>query len=169
MNNGPSRFLSPPFGGGAAAGTWSEGSGNNYVLNPSVEADRVSTSTMAGWSDTANVSNHLGGHTGRWSMAQSSSSAYTASIDQNITLPNGTYTLTAWVKSSGGQKSANLYAKNYGASELDHSLNQAIGTWTQESITGITVTNGTIQVGIASNANAGNWIYADDFNLIQTS
>src|SRR6185437_8168856 len=152
----------------AAAGTWSVGSGNNYVLNPSVEADRVSTSTMAGWTDSANVANHSGGHTGRWSIALSSSSAYTASASQNITLPNGTYTLSAWIKSSGGQHSANLYAKNFGASELDHSINQSIGSWTQVSITGITVTNGSIQIGISANANAGNWIYADDFSLIQT-
>ena len=153
----------------ATAGTWSVGAGNNYVLNPSFEADRVSTSTMAGWTDTANVANHSGGHTGRWSMSQSSSSAYSASISQNISLPNGTYTLSAWVKSSGGQKSANLYAKNFGASELDHSINQSIGSWTQVSITGITVTNGSIQVGVASNANAGDWVYADDFSLVRTS
>ncbi len=153
----------------AAAGTWSVGSGNNYVLNPSFEADRVSQSTMAGWSDSANVSNHSGGHTGRWSMQESSSSAYSASISQNISLPNGTYTLSAWVKSSGGQKSANLFAKSYGASELDRSINQSIGSWTQVRITGITVTNGSVQIGISSNANAGNWVYADDFGLVQTS
>jgi hypothetical protein len=152
----------------SAAGTWSVGGGNNYVLNPSVEADRVSQSTMAGWTDSANVSNHLGGHTGRWSMQQSSSSAYTAGFYQDISLPDGTYTLSAWVKSSGGQKSANLYAKNFGSSEMDRSVSQAIGSWTQVTIPGITVTNGSIQVGVASNANAGNWVYADDFSLVQT-
>ena len=153
----------------AAAGTWSVGAGNNYVLNPSFEADRVSTSSVAGWTSSANVSNHSGGHTGRWSISQSSPSAYSASISQNISLPNGTYTLSAWVKSSGGQKNANLYAKNFGAGELDHSVSQSIGSWTQVSITGIAVTNGSVQVGIASNANAGNWVYADDFNLVQTN
>ncbi|MFI5908514.1 cellulose binding domain-containing protein [Dactylosporangium sp. NPDC051541] len=152
----------------AAAGTWSVGGGNNYVLNPSVEADRVAQSTMAGWTSSANVANHAGGHTGRWSMAQSASSAYTASFAQTIALPNGTYTLSALVKSSGGQNSANLYAKNFGAAELDRAINQSIGTWTQVSITGITVTNGSIQVGVSSNANAGNWIYADDFTLVRT-
>jgi hypothetical protein len=153
----------------AVAGTWSVGSGNNYVLNPSFEADRVAQTTMAGWTDSANVANHSGGHTGRWSMSHSSSAAYTASIYQNISLPNGTYTLSAWVESSGGQKSANLYAKNFGGSELDRSINQSIGSWTQVSITGITVTNGSIQVGVSSNANAGNWLYADDFSLIRTA
>jgi hypothetical protein len=158
----------------AAAGTWSVGAGNNYVLNPSFEADRVSQNALAGWTDTTNASsdpnsNHSGGHTGRWSMAQSAASAYTASRYQTIAAPNGTYTLSAWVKSSGGQKSANLFAKNFGAAELDHSIKQAMGSWTQVSISGITVTNGSIQVGVSSDANAGNWVYADDFSLIQTS
>jgi hypothetical protein len=30
------------------------------------------------------------------------------------------------------------------------------------------VTNGTIQIGVSSNANAGNWVNADDFSLVQT-
>jgi Cellulose binding domain/Glycosyl hydrolases family 43 len=149
----------------AAAGTWSVGSGNNYVLNPSVEADRVAQTTMAGWTSGSNVANHSGGHTGRWSMSVSSS----GSIYQNSSLPNGTYTLSAWVKSSGGQSSANLYAKNYGGSELDRSLNQSMGNWTQVSVTGITVTNGSIQVGVSTNGGSGTWVYADDFNLVRTS
>jgi hypothetical protein len=158
----------------AAAGTWSVGAGNNYVLNPSFEADRVSQNALAGWTTTTNAStdpnsNHLGGHTGRWSMAQSTASAYTASRYQTIAVPNGTYTLSAWVKSSGGQKSANLFAKNFGAAELDHSIKQATGTWTQISISGIAVTTGSIQVGVSSDANGGNWVYADDFGLTRTS
>ncbi|HZP50409.1 family 43 glycosylhydrolase [Actinocrinis sp.] len=148
----------------AAAGTWSVGAGNNYVLNPSFEADRVSTSTMAGWSSTANVANHSGGHTGRWTMQETS----TGDIHQNITLPNGTYTLSTWVKSSGGQQSANLYAKNSGGTEKDYAINRSIGGWTQVSITGITVTNGSIQVGVSSNGSSGNWVDADDFSLVKT-
>ena len=33
----------------AATGAWAVGPGNNYVLNPSFEADRTTTSTPAGW------------------------------------------------------------------------------------------------------------------------
>jgi hypothetical protein len=154
----------------AAAGTWSVGSGNNYVLNPSAEADRVAQSSLAGWTDSTSSGtnpngNHSGGHTGRWSFSESSSSAYKASMYQNISLPNGTYTLSAWVRSSGGQKSADIFAKNFGGGELDHAINQSIGSWTKVSVTGITVTNGSIQVGVSSDANAGNWVYVDDYSL----
>ena len=157
----------------AAAGTWSVGSGNNYVLNPSVEADRVAQNKLAGWTNSSNVSgdpnsNTSGGHTGRWAISQRYSSAYNASMYQDISLPNGTYTLSAWVKSSGGQKAANIFAKNFGAGELDHAINQSISGWTKASISGIDVTDGAIQVGVSSDANAGNWVNVDDFSLVQT-
>jgi hypothetical protein len=151
----------------AATGTWAVGSGNNYVLNPSAEADRVSLTTPAGWTSSANVSNQLGGHTGRWALTQRSSSAYNASIRQNISLPNGAYTLSAWVRSSGGQNAVNLFARNFGAGEIDHAINQPIGSWTKVVVSGITVTNGSIQVGVSSTANANDWVDVDDFSLVQ--
>jgi hypothetical protein len=151
----------------AASGTWAVGSGNNYVLNPSAEADRVSLTTPAGWTSSANVSNQLGGHTGRWALTQRSSSAYNASIRQNISLPNGAYTLSAWVRSSGGQNAVNLFARNFGAGEIDHAIDQPIGSWTKVVVSGITVTNGSIQVGVSSTANANDWVDVDDFSLVQ--
>lgn len=157
----------------AAAGTWSVGSGNNYVLNPSAEADRVAQNKLAGWTNTKNVSgdpnsNKLGGHTGRWAMSQYYASAYNASMSQNISLPNGTYTLSAWVKSSGGQKKANVFARNFGASEVNRSISRPMGSWTKVSVPGISVTDGSIQVGVLSDANPGNWVNVDDFSLVQT-
>ncbi|MGQ4388527.1 family 43 glycosylhydrolase [Streptomyces sp. SAS_270] len=157
----------------AAAGTWAVGSGNNHVLNPSVEADRVAQKTLAGWTNSSNVSsdpnsNHLGGHTGRWAISQSYTSAYKASMYQNIAVPNGTYSLSAWVKSSGGQRSADIFAKNFGAGEMDRAINQSTANWTKVVISGINVTTGSIQVGVASDANPENWVNVDDFELVQT-
>ena len=157
----------------AAAGTWSVGSGNNHVMNPSVEADRVAQNKLAGWTNTDNVSgdpnaNKQGGHTGRFAISQSYSSAYNASMYQNISLPNGTYELSAWVKSGGGQKTATIFAKNFGGSEKNYSIKQSMSNWTKVTVSGITVTNGSIQVGVYSDANANNWVNVDDFSLVQT-
>ncbi len=157
----------------AAAGTWSVGSGNNYVLNPSVEADRVSQNALAGWTNSSNIStdpnsNTSGGHTGRWAISQSNTSVYQATMSQNISLPNGTYALSVWVKSSGGQNKANIFVKNFGGNEMEYAINKAIGTWTQISIPNIKITNGSIQVGVFSDAKAGNWVNVDDFSLVQT-
>ncbi|MBC7389251.1 MAG: family 43 glycosylhydrolase [Opitutaceae bacterium] len=158
----------------AAEGTWTVGSGNNYVLNPNFEADRIAVTNITGWTNWTNITpdpngNASGSHIpGRFILSQYSASAYQASVLQNISVPNGTYTLSAWVKSSGGQKQAQIYAKNFGGTEINTSINQAIANWKQVSISNIKVTNGSIQVGVFSDANAGNWVNVDDFNLVRT-
>ena len=92
----------------AAAGTWSVGAGNNYILNPAFEADRVAQANLAGWSSTGGTAgsygNISGSHsTGRFRFHHSLTSAYNVLTDQIVTgLPNGTYTMTVWYKSSGG-------------------------------------------------------------------
>ena len=155
----------------AAEGTWSVGSGNNYVLNPNFEADRVSVSNITGWTNSGSgTSNTSGSHEpGRFALSHSGSSPYKATTYQNISLPNDTFRLTAWVKSSGGQNTAKIYAKNFGGSEMDYSINSSIGNWTQISIPNIIVTNGSIQVGVYSDAIGGNWVNVDDFSLVLAS
>ena len=150
----------------AETGEWTVGAGNNYVLNPTFEADRVSQPALAGWkaSGTGN-GNRKGGHTGNWCAQQYGANAFSANMSQDIALPNGNYTLKFWVRSSGGQKSAKIYVKNYGGAEMSVSANKNIGNWTQMSIDNIPVTDGKIQVGFASDGNAGNWLMVDDFTL----
>lgn len=147
-------------------GEWQVGAGNNYILNPTFEADRVSQTTLAGWkaSGTGN-SNKKGGRTGNWCAQQWSDSAYKATLTQDVTLPNGNYTLKTWVKSTGGQNSALIYVRGAGDDKIVN-VNKKMSDWTEITIDNINVTNGTVQVGIYSDANAGNWLMADDFTLI---
>ena len=150
----------------AHTGEWQVGAGNNYILNPTFEADRVSQTTLAGWkaSGTGN-SNKKGGRTGNWCAQQWSDSAYKATLTQDVKLPNGKYTMKAWVKSTGGQNSAMIYVRGAGNDKIVN-VNKKMNNWTEVTIDNINVTNGTVQVGIYSDANAGNWLMADDFTLI---
>lgn len=150
----------------AQTGEWQVGAGNNYILNPTFEADRVSQTTLAGWkaSGTGN-SNRKGGRTGNWCAQQWSDSAYKATLTQDVNLPNGNYTMKAWVKSTGGQNSALIYVRGAGDDKIVN-VNKAMSNWTEITIDNINVTNGTVQIGIYSDANAGNWLMADDFTLI---
>jgi hypothetical protein len=141
----------------ATTGAWSVGPGNNYVLNPSIEADRVATTLPAGWTPSGGT-NVTGGHTGRWSWQLSG----TSSLDQNVaSLSTGTYTLSVWIKSSAA--GAQLYAKGFGGTDKTLSIAAATG-WTNVSITGIAVSNGQCNVGITS---SGQTVTADDFALIK--
>jgi hypothetical protein len=139
----------------ATTGTWKVGPGNNYVLNPSFEADRVTITQPAGWT-TTNGTNATGGHSGRWAWQVS------GSLDQVIAnLPSGTYTLSAWVKSSG--TGGQLYAKGFGGTDKTLAIGSATA-WTNVSIPGIPVSNGTCDVGITS---TGATVTVDDFVLSQ--
>jgi hypothetical protein len=156
----------------ATTGAWSVGPGNNYVLNPSFEADRVTMTQPAGWVTSTTTggtpfTNASGGRTGNWKWQLTDTAAYEARIDQTVTnLPDGSYTLGAWVESSGGQSVAQLFATGFGGAEMDASI-EKVAAWTHVSIAGIQVTSGTIDVGVTTTADANQWISADDFTLVK--
>lgn len=151
-------------------GLWAVGDGNNYILNPSYEADRINQTSVVGWNNvTTGAGTPFGNvqspRTGRFAMQLYDTVAYNASVFQNLNVPNGTYTLSVWVRSSGGQNSAKIYANNFGNSEKNVSVNYAINSWAQVTISDIVVTNGTIEVGVATDAHAGNYVRFDDWEL----
>lgn len=156
----------------ASKGTWSVGKNNNYVLNPGFEADRVTLNDLAGWNTWDNLSNAIPNsninkaYQGNFCVQQSYTEDYKSSRYQNITgLPDGTYTLKAYVKSSGGQNVCQIFAKNFGGDEKDYSINNNINSWKEVTIPDIKVTNGKCQIGIYSDAKANNWCKVDNFSL----
>jgi hypothetical protein len=156
----------------ASTGVWSVAAGNNYVLNPSYEADRVAQTTVAGWTSTGSGFGNISGshNPGRWHFHHSNTVAYTATTDQVITgLPNGAYTLKVWYESSGGQATARIFARNFGGSQINANVNTAHSAWTQVTISNIAVTNGQCDVGLESNASANQWVDIDDWELTASS
>jgi hypothetical protein len=134
----------------AVKGTWKVGLGNNYILNPAFEADRVSVGTVRAWTGGGNVS---GSHiSGRFSLSPSGSGAY-----QDIPeIPNGTYTLTGYI-----QGTCQLYASNFGGTEKS-ATGQGSG-WTKVTVPGIAISNGKARVGVQS---SGGSCRADNLSLI---
>lgn len=155
----------------AAAGTWSVVTGNNYILNPNIEADRVAQADIAGWSSSGGTAGSYGNisgsrSTGRFRFHHSLASAYDVLTHQTVTgLPTGTYTMTVWYKSSGGQPTARFFVRNFGGTEIQANVNTAQSSWTQVTISNIAVTNGQCDVGIYSHANANQWVDLDDWSL----
>jgi len=170
----PSMVSSSSWSLDATAGTWTMGADNNYALNPSFEADRVAMTQPAGWTTATTMSgtpysNVSGGHTGNWAWQLSATSSYQATLNQKATgLLNGTYTLSVWAKSTGGQTTANLYVKPGAGTEQDASLAKAMTGWTQLSIAGVVVTDGTCDIGVATTAAANQSVTVDDFTLLRT-
>lgn len=147
---------------------------DNRVVNPSLENDGCATSKIAGWSYSGSVpaSDYLeknnNAKSGRFHHVNYSASAYDAYTYQTISgLENGTYTLKAWVQSSGGQNTAKMLATDFGSSEVNVNL-PTTSAWTQVSINNITVTNGQCTIGFYTNANANNWSCFDDVEFYRT-
>ncbi|GAA1677402.1 glycosyl hydrolase 53 family protein [Glycomyces endophyticus] len=150
----------------------------NLLTNGSFEANGTYTNTPSGWTVVSANSGYANAtftsdawpaH-GDWTANHYWASAYTVSLYQNKTgLANGTYTLSGWVLSGGGQNSVYMYAKNYGGAERQAAIPASASAWTYVSIEGIQVVNGQIQVGFWDNANAGNWLNIDDVKLYRTA
>ena len=156
----------------AATGQWAVGAGNNYLRNPSFEADRVAISEPAGWTTTSTPtgshSNATSGHTGRWYWKLGNTADYAASIEQTVTgLPSGSYTLSAWVKSSGGQASADLYAADGSAAPKTASLTAATSAWQAVTLPNIAISSGSARIGVSTKASASQSLSIDDLTFVK--
>lgn len=155
---------------------FSESMPTNLVTNHSFEADGWTT-TPTGWNRwAANAASYNAikveenGITGSYKLTHWSDAAYEASTYQTLSgLSNGTYTLSAWVLNSGGQNTVQLFAKNYGGAERNVDLPVSATKWVKVKIENIHVTNGQIEIGVYSNANANNWINLDQVKLYKTN
>lgn len=147
-------------------GTWSVGQGNNYCLNPSFEADRVNQTWLTGWklasTSSENINNSKKKRTGRWSLyLTGKQTAY-----QTVNVPNGTYKLSGYVQSSGGQNSAKLFAKDIGSGEAAANIT-ANSNWVKVQTNSFEVTSGKVTLGLEVNGSSDQWIAIDDIELIQ--
>lgn len=152
----------------AVTGNWSIAPGNNFILNPGYEADRVSQADVAGWTSSGTGYGDISGshNPGNWRFHHYNTGIYTATTHQLVTsLPAATYKLSVWYQSSGGQPTAQIFARNFGGAELDANVNIAQSSWTQAVITNIVVTNGQCDVGLYSVANANQSVDIDDWSL----
>lgn len=141
----------------------------NIVANPSFEEDNAVTAAPVGWNvwgestgDYDAIKTEWGGFSGDWKLALWKDSAYACSAYQVLSgLENGTYTLSAWIMSNGGQKVCQLYAKNYGGEEKDTAIPVSDINWNKVTVDNIEVTNGQCEIGMYTEANAGDWVNID--------
>ena len=97
----------------------------------------------------------------------SNASNYSAVASQKLEfIMNGSYRLTARVRSSGGQKTAKMFVADFGGTELSCNIGQS-KEWKEISIDNILVSNNCINVGFSSEGNAGQWLEIDDVQLFK--
>jgi arabinogalactan endo-1,4-beta-galactosidase len=129
------------------------GTSGNQIIDPTF------STALNGWQITTNnvgsVYTQAGGLGTELSFWKTT--AYNSTVWQDVTaLPNGTYTMSAWIENGGGQTSATMFAWPTGGSEVSINI-PAESTWTEIQIPNIQITEGEIYLGFSINANAGNW------------
>ena len=153
--------------------------GSNFVRNASFDQDQAMTRTPTGWqtgsSTTAGASyteNFSPAHSGTYYCGHyqpgGNWSAYTYQVVKN--LPNGLYTLRAWVENTGAANiTAYMQAQNYGGALKQVALPDMADwmPWRQITLTDIAVTNGQCEVGFTSTSSKGAWIRFDDVELVR--
>ncbi|MEU9986903.1 arabinogalactan endo-1,4-beta-galactosidase [Streptomyces sp. NPDC048045] len=138
------------------------------LVNGGFESGGSGAARPTGWSehgDTGASYTEAGGHRGGYRLTHYAPSAYRVETSQRLSgLANGPYTLTAWVRSGGGQNAANLALKNCGSAEQRTALPVSSSGWIR-IVTSIKVTVNQCTISIDSDANAGNWINVDDLTF----
>lgn len=138
----------------------------NYAANPGFETGNLTS--WVNWSP--NGTNSAGGvetanpHSGTYNAFEASTSSFQVDLSENsVTVPNGTYTLTAWVKAPVlPSNSCYLYGQNQdGTNQLRLNIAQSAG-YVQYTLTNIQVTTGSAQFGFWSDALANQGIRIDD-------
>lgn len=138
-----------------ARGEWSAAKENDWVLNPTFEADRISVTTPVG-GKVSNGANAKDARTGNWSWQINGNGSLSQGV---VDLPNGTYSLSVWTKSSAA--GAELYIGGGGA---DKKVAIPAGTsWSNVTLKDIAVTAGKAEVGVTS---SGQTVKVDDFALV---
>ncbi len=117
--------------------------------------------------DTSTVKSEYGyAYEGEYKCSFWNKNRYKASIYKTFTnLPNGTYQFSVEAKSSGKQKTLQLYAKNYGGREVTKKIGVCDVNWNRFTLQNIKVTNHTCEIGIYTDANGGDWANFDSVSF----
>ncbi|WP_281884626.1 carbohydrate-binding protein [Paenibacillus sp. YYML68] len=159
--------------------------GNESILNDSVTASPnasgvkvpfanldFESNSLEGWSewhpDGQGIAHFVDNDNprGAYKLTHWGPTDYLQSTYRTLEVPNGIYKVQVWVRTGGGQNAFRLEVKNYGGDQLTKDMRSADGgTWTPFAIDNVRVTNGQLEVGVFSDAKAGNWSAIDDFEI----
>lgn len=83
-----------------------------------------------------------------------------------VPLKDGLYTLTAWIRNSGGFNSLEMYAESNGK-KMSSSVTKENDSWKKIVISGIPISNGKAEIGFIAAGIADSFCYIDDVSLVK--
>ncbi|MDR7295759.1 lysophospholipase L1-like esterase [Pelomonas aquatica] len=135
--------------------------GVNLLSNAGFEGGLSGWST---WSQGGTVSSATTQpNSGSSHLVHNGTGAYQAYTAQTLTgLPNGSYTVKAWVRGTAGHQ---LYVKGFGGSQVSVT-SVASNVYTQLTISNINVSNGSAEIGFWTSVGSGTgWLHVDDMTF----
>ena len=107
----------------------------------------------------------VGGYQSDLSGHLSHGSDFNVTAYQEISaIPEGIYTLSAIVKSSGNQDVLQMFIRGHGGAEMICDIVKT-DTWTKISIENISISSGQCVIGFYSDSHANEWLYFDNIEL----
>ncbi|MEV8435884.1 CBM35 domain-containing protein [Actinosynnema sp. NPDC051121] len=157
----------------ATTGEWRVGPDNNYVLNPEFAADRVTTSTLTGWTNVREsgpssfVTNTAGANGTRFALQIGAGQSYAGGVRQQVAVPAGDYTLSLYAKTSGSLSAAQVVVSDAAGNSRTLAI-PASGGWTRRELTGIPLAAGTATVTVRA-ASGNGYLSVDGLALVKRS
>ena len=84
----------------------------------------------------------------------------------DVPLPDGSYTLSCYVKCSAAFSELYMYAK-VGPDTMRIDLPKAVSAWTKVELCDVAVTGGQVEVGFLADGAANDWCRIDDVSLVR--
>jgi arabinogalactan endo-1,4-beta-galactosidase len=142
----------------------------NYVANPGFEDSVFDPWTVDGDSAAADISKEASNvHAGTYAVHYWLGEPFDFTISQTVTnLPDGTYTLSAWIQGGGGEDTLQLFVQDYGGDPLTADVaNTGWLAWNTPTIPTFTITGGKATIGVKVASPGGSWAFLDDISLIK--
>jgi arabinogalactan endo-1,4-beta-galactosidase len=142
----------------------------NYVLNPGFETGDFTPWIIDGDSDAADISKEAANiHTGAFGLHYWKGEPFAFTLSQTVMdLPNGTYTLSAWIQGGGGEQTLQLFVSDYGGDTLTVDIaDTGWLVWNTPTIPTFKITEGKCTVGLKVASAGGSWAFFDDVSLVK--
>lgn len=142
----------------------------NFLTNPGFETGDLGGWNVAEDARAVNVSSeaqnvYRGAYSGHYWLG----GPFQFTLSQTVTgLSNGAYSFSLWIQGGGGEDRLQLFARDCGGEDLSIDVvNTGWQVWTNPTLTGIQVADGSCTVGMTVVSSGGSWAFYDEASLVR--
>jgi arabinogalactan endo-1,4-beta-galactosidase len=141
---------------------------NNRLTNVGFESGDFTGWMVDGDTNAVDVSSEaVNIHDGKYALHYWLDGPFEFTLSQTVVdLPNGTYTLSAWIQGGGGEKTLQLFADCGGEPVTLDISNAGWQQWQNPTLPNIAVTNGRCTIGLKGVSDGGSWAFFDDVEFV---